>query len=53
VRTKAHVTAAETANRLFVFCHGWVSLDSIGFFTGAGDAQTAFDRAVLALLASV
>ncbi len=47
-----HVNRAATvANRLFAFCHGWVSLERLGFFGESVDTAPAFDRAVKALLA--
>ena len=38
------------AHQLFAFCHGWVSLERIGFFQDAQSLDLAFDRAVRALL---
>jgi AcrR family transcriptional regulator len=43
--------ATEVAHRLFAFCHGWVSLERLGFFGEAGNASGAFERAAQALLA--
>ncbi len=40
----------EVAVRLFVFCHGWASLEQIGFFQDAEGQSPSFDRAVQALL---
>jgi AcrR family transcriptional regulator len=44
------VASAEIANRLFAFCHGWVSLERTGFFSDAKNIDKQFDGAVLALL---
>lgn len=43
--------AAAVANGLFAFCHGWISLERLGFFGESVDTAPAFDRAVKALLA--
>jgi AcrR family transcriptional regulator len=40
----------ELAYRLFAFCHGWVSLERIGFFHDVEEHGQSFDRAVQALL---
>jgi AcrR family transcriptional regulator len=42
--------ATEVAHQLFAFCHGWVSLERLGFFGEAADASGAFERGVQALL---
>jgi AcrR family transcriptional regulator len=41
--------SAEIANRLFAFCHGWVSLERMGFLGEGLSVSRAFDKAVLAL----
>lgn len=40
----------EVALRLFAFCHGWVSLERIGFVQHGQGPGIAFERAVRALL---
>jgi AcrR family transcriptional regulator len=42
--------SAEIANRLFAFCHGWVSLERIGFFATTKSVEKDFEASVLALL---
>lgn len=42
----------EVALRLFAFCHGWVSLEQIGFCEDADGLCPPFDRAIQALLGS-
>jgi AcrR family transcriptional regulator len=49
---KNRAANVEIANRLFAFCHGWVSLERIGFFGDEKNIAKQFDKAVLALLAS-
>jgi AcrR family transcriptional regulator len=44
--------ATEVANRLFAYCHGWVSLERLGFFAGAPEIEDAFQQGVRALLRS-
>jgi AcrR family transcriptional regulator len=51
MRAKKRALSEQVANRLFAFCHGWVSLERMGFF---GDTKTVvkqFDAAVIALIA--
>jgi AcrR family transcriptional regulator len=51
MRAKKRALSEQIANRLFAFCHGWVSLERMGFF---GDTKTVvkqFDAAVIALIA--
>jgi hypothetical protein len=38
------------AYQLFAFCHGWVSLERIGFFDDVEKNDRSFDRAIQALL---
>jgi AcrR family transcriptional regulator len=43
--------ASTLAHRLFAFCHGWVSLEQIGFLQGSAASQDkAFDDALKVLL---
>lgn len=49
---KKRAAAAEVANALFAFCHGWVSLEKTGFFDGSKKNEQAFKKAVLALAKS-
>ena len=49
MKGKRRKQCAEVASRLFAFCHGWVSLERIGFFGDAGEAARQFERAVWAL----
>jgi AcrR family transcriptional regulator len=42
----------EVAYQLFAFCHGWVSLERIGFFDDVEENGRCFDRAIQALLGS-
>lgn len=50
--TKNRLASAEIANRLFAFCHGWVSLERVRFFGAEQNADTQFDQAITALLAA-
>ncbi len=51
MKGKRRSASAEVANRLFAFCHGWVSLERMGFLGEGLNANRAFDKAVLALAA--
>jgi AcrR family transcriptional regulator len=42
--------ATQVANRLFAFCHGWVSLERLGFFGSSTDVEGSFELAVATLL---
>ena len=42
--------AKEMAERLFAFCHGWVSLERLGFFENDLAASSAFKRSINAIL---
>ena len=48
---KRRSVPVDVANRLFAFCHGWVSLERMGFLGQGLQANRAFDKAVLALAA--
>jgi AcrR family transcriptional regulator len=50
MRGKRRAASVENANRLFAFCHGWVSLERLGFFGDEKNVGKQFDKAVLALL---
>jgi AcrR family transcriptional regulator len=50
MRGKTRESSAEIANRLFAFCHGWVSLERSGFFGNIKSVDKQFETAVLALL---
>jgi AcrR family transcriptional regulator len=50
MRGKKRAISAEIANRLFAFCHGWVSLEHSGFFGSTKSVDKQFETAVLALL---
>jgi AcrR family transcriptional regulator len=52
MRGKSKANPTEIANKLFAFCHGWVSLEEIGFFQGKASINAQFDAAILALLES-
>jgi AcrR family transcriptional regulator len=47
---QSRAVSAAIANRLFAFCHGWVSLERIGFFGDQKSVDKQFGAAVLALL---
>jgi AcrR family transcriptional regulator len=49
MKRKSRRASVEVANRLFAFCHGWVSLERMHFFADNQRNQAAFDRAVMAL----
>jgi AcrR family transcriptional regulator len=42
--------ATAIANSLFAFCHGWVSLERLGFFGDGRQVSQGYEQAVLALL---
>lgn len=44
------IDSAEIANRLFAFCHGWVSLERMGFFANQASDSRAFDKAIFGLM---
>lgn len=50
MRGKTRAKSAEIANRLFAFCHGWVTLEHSGFFGNTKSVDKQFETAVLALL---
>jgi AcrR family transcriptional regulator len=50
MRGKKRAASVEIANSLFAFCHGWVSLERLGFFGNEKNVGKQFDKAVLALL---
>jgi AcrR family transcriptional regulator len=49
MKGKKRTACEEVANRLFAFCHGWVSLEQMGFMGDPPDTHRAFNKAVLAL----
>jgi AcrR family transcriptional regulator len=49
-RGKQGASPREIANRLFAFCHGWVSLEEIGLLEGKTSINEQFDSAIWALL---
>lgn len=49
-KNKSRLACVETAESLFAFCHGWVSLERMHFFGEIKTKSPAFDRAVLALI---
>lgn len=49
MKRRRRTACAEVANRLFAFCHGWVSLERMGFLGEGLNANRAFEKAVLAL----
>jgi AcrR family transcriptional regulator len=51
MRGRKRAISAEIANRLFAFCHGWVSLERMGFFGNTKSVDKQFETAVVALLA--
>jgi AcrR family transcriptional regulator len=52
MKGKKRSVSIEIANRLFAFCHGWVSLERMGFFGEGNSMDKQFDNAILALLAA-
>ena len=50
IKSQNHQASFAIANSLFALCHGWVSLQKIGFFDDSKKNQLAFKSAVLALL---
>jgi AcrR family transcriptional regulator len=52
ITKKNRLASVEVANRLFAFCHGWVSLERMGFFGADQNTDKQFDCAILALLAA-
>lgn len=50
MKGQSHLACAETANLLFAFCHGWVSLERVGFLGGSQKSHPAFNKAVMALV---
>jgi AcrR family transcriptional regulator len=52
MKGEKRIASAEIANRLFAFCHGWVSLERLGFFGTKANDRRAFDHAVLGLVAT-
>jgi AcrR family transcriptional regulator len=53
MRGKRKAVCTQVANRLFAFCHGWVSLERMGFFGDAKNVDKQFDDAVLALVTEI
>jgi AcrR family transcriptional regulator len=51
MRAKKRIASEQVANRLFAFCHGWVSLERMGFFAQDKPLDRQFDAAIVALLA--
>jgi AcrR family transcriptional regulator len=51
MRAKKRALSQQVANRLFAFCHGWVSLERMGFFCDTKTVGKQFDAAVIALIA--
>jgi AcrR family transcriptional regulator len=49
--TKKRAASEQVANRLFAFCHGWVSLERMEFFAHDKSLDRQFDIAVVALVA--
>lgn len=49
MKGEKRAVSTEIANRLFAFCHGWVSLERMGFLGEGLSVNRAFDKAVLAL----
>ena len=52
MKGKKRTDSAAVANRLFAFCHGWVSLERMGFFGTQSNNHRPFDCAVLGLIAA-
>jgi AcrR family transcriptional regulator len=52
MKNKKRLASAVVANRLFAFCHGWVSLERMRFFGEDLSTNKQFDQAILALLNS-
>jgi AcrR family transcriptional regulator len=50
MQNKNRLACVETAESLFAFCHGWVSLERMHFFGEIKTKNPAFDRAILALV---
>jgi AcrR family transcriptional regulator len=50
MRAKKRALSEQVANRLFAFCHGWVSLERMGFFGNTKTVVKQFDAAVIALI---
>jgi AcrR family transcriptional regulator len=50
MKNQSRSVCAEMAERLFAFCHGWVSLERMHFFGEIKTKSPAFDRAVIALV---
>ena len=50
MKGQSRQACTDIANRLFAFCHGWVSLQRMEFFDNCKRSNAAFKRAVLALL---
>jgi hypothetical protein len=46
---KKRAISTEIANRLFAFCHGWVSLEHTGFFADTKGVERQFERAIFKL----
>lgn len=53
LKGKKRAVSTEIANRLFAFCHGWVSLERMGFFGDVKGVDKQFERAILAFLSSI
>ncbi len=49
VQGKSRLACMTVAHQLFAFCHGWVSLEHMQFFSASKHSSSAFDRAILAL----
>ncbi len=50
MRAKKRALSEQVAHRLFAFCHGWVSLEHMGFFGDTKAVGKQFDAAVIALI---
>jgi AcrR family transcriptional regulator len=51
MKSKKRAACVEISNRLFAFCHGWVSLERTGIFGQPSKRDAAFNAAVLSLIA--
>ena len=52
MKGQSRQACTDTANRLFAFCHGWVSLERMTFIADGRQSSTTFEHAVLALVAA-
>ncbi len=50
MKGKKRLASVEIANRLFAFCHGWVSLERMGFFGEDKKMEQQFNDAIRALM---